>query len=546
MQEPVHRLVALKMIRAGEDATEEDLARFRTEGEAVARLRHPNVIQLYEFGEHGGQPYFSMEFAAGGSLGRRLGGGPLAVREAAELVRTLALATHAAHQEHIVHRDLKPANVLLMDDGTPRISDFGLAKLLDTDSGQTRSNAVLGTPAYMAPEQAAGRVRDTGPAVDVWALGVILYECLTGRGPFRGDDKEDTLERVRAREPERPSRLRPGLSPDLEAVCLKCLEKKPGDRYPTAAALADDLGRWLEGRAVWARPRRWYERAWRRARARPYLGVAAAVVLVAAVAAPFVADRLDPEYPRKRVERLLARGKPFVIEGHEGFPGPFRSVLGDAGLPKPNAQERCGMVETLGFGLVELVRDPGCENYRFLVEMRHDDGIVSRVGLYFGYRDDLVGGIRQGSYYTFTFADKGPGARAERDADDNPVSRVVLQGHSFVEDGQHPYPPHGAVGRGKTFHPINPEGLPGPWRVLVLEVRPEGVQAWWALENAPLESVEKASAREMKDCLEAQKRICRLPAEIPTDFRPRSGLGLYVFNGRVSVRRIVLEPLTDG
>ncbi len=546
-QEPVDRVVALKVIRAGPHAGEEELARFFNEGKAVARLRHPNVIQLYEFGEHDGQPYFSMEFAAGGSLKRRLADGPLPPHEAAGLVRTLALAIHAVHQEHIVHRDLKPANVLLMADGTPKVSDFGLAKLLDTDSAQTQSDAVLGTPAYMAPEQAAGRVRDLGPAVDVWALGVLLYECLTGQAPFRGRDREETLERVRSREPERPSRLRPGLSQDLEAVCLKCLEKAPADRYPSAEALADDLGRWLEGRPVKARLRRWYERCWRGVRAHPLLSAAAALLLVSAAAAPHALERMDADFPRKNAERLLAKGQPLVIEGHEGLPGPFRSVLGEAGLPKPNARERCGIVETMDFGLVELVRDPGWESYRFLVEMRHDDGIISQVGLYFGFQEDVVrGGIRQGSYYTFTFADKGPGAQIERDGDHKPVSRVVLLGSSFVEDGQHPYPPGGYIGKGKKFHPVSPVGWPGPWRTLLLEVRPAGVEAWWTGEDGTLELVERASAEEMKKCLEDQKFICRLPAEIPTTFSARSGLGLYVFNGRIAVRRIVLEPLSDG
>jgi serine/threonine-protein kinase len=545
-QEPVHRPVALKMIRAGEHATDEDLARFRTEGEAIARLRHPNIIQLYEFGEHDGQPFFSMEFAEKGSLARRLGGGPLPVREAAELVRTLAVAVQAAHQERILHRDLKPANVLLMADGTPKVSDFGLAKLLDTDSGQTRSNAVLGTPAYMAPEQAAGRVRDLGPAVDVWALGVLLYECLTGHNPFRGDDKEDTLDRVRGREPERPSHLRPEVSRDLEAVCLKCLEKGPGDRYPTAAALAEDLGRWLGGRPVVARLRRWHERAWRGVRGHPLLAAAAALLLVAAAATPLVVDRLDPEYPRKRVERQLARGQSFVFEGHKGLPGPFRSVLGDAGLPKPDAREGCLFVETLGKGLVELVRDPQCDSYQLLVEMRHDGG-NGLVGLYFGHQEDSPSpGVRQGSYFALTFAERQQGNKGRFDANGNPVGWVTIEALCFVEDARDSSHPHWRIGQPLLFRLAGRLGFPGPWRTLVVEVRPSGVEARWAAEDGTFATVAKASAQDLTKALEGNREASQFPAAIPTEFRPRSGLGLYVLGGRASVRRLVLTPLANG
>jgi hypothetical protein len=176
------RLVALKMIKSGPDA---DLRRFRTEAEALARLQHPNIVQVFEVGEHAGQPYFSLEYCAGGSLDRKLHGTPLPAPEAARLTETLARAVQAAHERQVLHRDLKPGNVLLAADGTPKVTDFGLAKKLDQKVGQTHSGAVMGTPSYMAPEQARGDVKQVGPAADVYALGAILYECLTGRPPFR-------------------------------------------------------------------------------------------------------------------------------------------------------------------------------------------------------------------------------------------------------------------------------------------------------------------------------------------------------------------------
>jgi serine/threonine protein kinase len=251
-QVPLKRLVALKMILAGTQAGDQDRARLRIEAEAVARLQHPNIVQIHEVGESEGHPFLCLELLEGGSLAGRLDGTPWVGRRAAELVETLARAVHAAHQRGVVHRDLKPANVLLAADGTPKITDFGLARRMDAASGPTRSGAVLGTPSYMAPEQAEGRNRQVGPAADVYALGAILYELLTGRPPFRAATPLDTLLQVVSDRPVPPSRWYPQVSPDLEGICLKCLEKKPQRRYGSAEALAEDLERFLSGRPVLA------------------------------------------------------------------------------------------------------------------------------------------------------------------------------------------------------------------------------------------------------------------------------------------------------
>jgi WD40 repeat protein/tetratricopeptide (TPR) repeat protein len=248
------RLVALKMILGRDDATEQALARFRHEAEAIARLRHPHIVQVYEIGEAEGRPFFSLEFVDGGSLAERLRGTPLPPRQAAELAEVLARAVHAAHQEGIVHRDLKPANVLLAADGTPKITDFGLAKRLDDDSGQTLPGQVMGTPSYMAPEQAAGKVKEVGPLADVYALGAILYELLTGRPPFRGVTAHETLHQVLTEEPVPPSRLQPKTPRDLETICLECLRKEPRKRYRDALALAEDCAAYLKGEPIRARP----------------------------------------------------------------------------------------------------------------------------------------------------------------------------------------------------------------------------------------------------------------------------------------------------
>jgi serine/threonine protein kinase len=261
----LQRLVALKVILAGEDADSEQVARFREEAKAIARLQHPNIVQIYEVGEQDGHPFFSLELVEGGSLAEQLRGTTLPAARAAQLVETLARAVHAAHQQGVIHRDLKPANILLappsfvtgyagrMEGWVPKIADFGLAKQRDDSTGLTLSGAVMGTPAYMAPEQAAGRSRHIGPASDTYALGVILYELLTGRAPFQGTTME-ILDQVRHAAPLPPRRLEPEIPANLETICLKCLEKEPAKRYSSAGALAADLKRFLEDKPIMARP----------------------------------------------------------------------------------------------------------------------------------------------------------------------------------------------------------------------------------------------------------------------------------------------------
>jgi serine/threonine-protein kinase len=280
----LNRPVALKMLLAGDCAGPSDRARFQREAEAVAGLRHANIVQVYDVGEQDGRPYFTMEIVQGGSLAEKLAGAPQPAREAAALVVTLAEAVWAAHQGGIVHRDLKPANVLLTADGTPKISDFGLARRLEGGERLTLSGALLGTPSYMAPEQARGRTQTLGPPVDIYALGAILYELLTGRPPFRGETAADTVLQVMSQEPVPPSRLNPRVPRDLETICLKCLHKEPPRRYASAAALAEDLRCFLHGEAIAARPEGRLARLARRVRRRPGLSAALAACTLFAVA----------------------------------------------------------------------------------------------------------------------------------------------------------------------------------------------------------------------------------------------------------------------
>jgi WD40 repeat protein/tRNA A-37 threonylcarbamoyl transferase component Bud32 len=302
----LNRIVALKTIlTSGRDGSKA-LERFRREAEVLAQIHHPHIVQIYEVGEADGQPFFSLEFVAGGSLASKLDGTPWAARPAAQLLVKLADAMAAAHQKGIVHRDLKPANILLSTKAegpstkpesagasslvpgpayVPMISDFGLAKRLDEGSGQTQIGEILGTPSYMAPEQAAGRTKEIGAVTDIHALGAILYELLTGRPPFRGETSFDTVILVAQQEPVPPRILQPKVPRDLETICLKCLHKAPAQRYASARELAADLERFLDGQPIAARPVGLLERSVNHLRRQPAVaGLAALVVGVSLLA----------------------------------------------------------------------------------------------------------------------------------------------------------------------------------------------------------------------------------------------------------------------
>jgi serine/threonine protein kinase len=303
----LERTVALKMVLAGADADPKDLARFRAEAAVLARLQHPNIVQIYDVGEAAGRPYFVLELVAGGSLAQHLQGMPQPVRPAAQLVETLARAIHAAHEAGVIHRDLKPANVLLqiadcrlqieqqfaicnLQSAIPKITDFGLAKWAgDGEAPDLRSSTVtgelLGTPSYMAPEQAMVPRQPVGPAADVYALGAILYELLTGRPPFTGGTPLATVLQVLHEEPVPVTRLQPNVPRDLETICLKCLRKDPRQRYGSARELAEDIQRFLRDEPIQARPVTAAEKLWRWVRRHPV----AAGLLAAALLAPVVA-----------------------------------------------------------------------------------------------------------------------------------------------------------------------------------------------------------------------------------------------------------------
>ena len=375
------RLVAIKMLLRGHRPTETELTRFRREAEMVASLRHPNLVAVYEVGEYAGAPFCSMEYVSGGSLPEWTRGQPQPPRQAAELVRTLADAIHAVHQRGVVHRDLKPGNVLLdvggseirpgttgaesswPENATPKLVDFGLARRVDEVDGLTVSGAILGTPSYMAPEQARGDTRHIGPAADIYGLGTILYELLTGRPPFHADTPWDTVRQVTTQEPTTPRHLQPHVPRDLQTICLKCLEKDVPRRYGSAAALAEDLRRFLADEPIAARRIGPIGRAVKWSRRHPAgAGLLAVLLLSAAVftvGSVLHAVRISQllhetqaqaEESRQRLVRLhVAQGTRLLDEGEwlRSLPWFVEALQLDAGHPESEQTHRVRIAATL-------------------------------------------------------------------------------------------------------------------------------------------------------------------------------------------------------
>jgi serine/threonine protein kinase/Tfp pilus assembly protein PilF len=305
----LNRTVALKMLLTGSYASQKELARFVREAESVAALRHPNIVQVYDIGEVNGHAFYTMEYVRGGSLAEKLGGNQQPARDSAKILCELARAVQEAHASGIVHRDLKPANVLLTEAGVAKIADFGLARWLDRDSSLTHTGARIGTPNYMAPEQMLGSANSLGPAVDIFALGAMLYEMLTGRTPFKGSSLSDTERRLALAEPARPSKYNAKVPRDLETICLKCLEKDPHARYATAGDLAADLERFLHHEPIHARPVSPAERSlrWICRNPLPAALAAAFVVVIGLLANQLIQEWSLTAARRAEKNRLTAR-----------------------------------------------------------------------------------------------------------------------------------------------------------------------------------------------------------------------------------------------
>jgi serine/threonine-protein kinase len=593
-QQPLGRLVALKMISSGRHAGRRARARFATEGLAIARLQHANVVQIYEFSNHEGVPFYSMELLEGGSLATRLKRGPLPPRQAAELVKTLAAAVEYAHQMNVLHRDLKPANILLTATGAPKIADFGLAKLLDSDDGQTRSDIVVGTPSYMAPEQAGGRHGQIGPATDVYALGAILFQVLTGMPPFQAESKMETVRQVLDTPPPAPRSRQPAVPPVLEAITLKCLQKDPARRYPSAQALADDLGCWLQGAPTVARPPRWP--AWL---GRWLRRVALVLAVLGGVTATVAAVQYwrDPQRVVEKYERSFSRGESVELLDSTGTPHWSRWSIG---------QDRSGINTTNGSltltssgpsTLFELLPNAPAGSYRLTAKVQHLSSTVDLAalgcGLFFArtpcappyehvqfcsvlYFNDVVTHPSKNLVQLRTryLIEGGPvGFMDQQLADKGGVEFQAARGRLAPRiPFWHKHLPLQAVaasaaglmsfpqGDGPFFLAataifaappleIVPQPLtPMPWHDLEVTVTPRCYRASW--DGRPLQEMTEpwfvqfaawqlASRRQMLP--HAAHVLPEAPAALPT----RGGLGLYVSHGSAAFREVVVTPLPE-
>jgi serine/threonine-protein kinase len=549
----LNRLVALKLAFGGVPVEIEALARFRTESQAIARLQHEHIVRIYDYGEEDDRPFFAMELLEGGSLAQKLAGQMMPLRDAAVLVHNLALAVQYAHQNKVLHRDLKPANVLLGTSGEVKLSDFGLAKLLDVDGGQTQSGAVLGTPSYMAPEQARGETKTVGPRTDVYGLGAILYEALTGQPPFKTGSQEQTLEQVQTQSPLPPSRLRPELSADLEAICLKCLEKMPEDRYASAEALVADLDRWLRGLPI--RRLRWEERIRRflwRHRAACLIAV---VCGLAVVGTSLLAGYTHPDRPLWEIESDLKQGKRVVLIGESGGPRWSRWRAQSNDKQAPGTHSGTFTIRSFDTGLLELVPDPKYTAYRFSAEVRHEECSPG-----YGFVGLFVAGEQPG----------GPGSK---------VHQFI---HLCFNDILPQTPPPGIKLRAPRIIPVvtkmpvdlrpvalqlklplnDQQFFPGSsdllcdtagfghttWRKLVVEVRPGEFRGTW--EGQPVSP--PLSTQRITDGVKKYLAFRRksnsddlIANQVQSRFSTHGGLGLYVCRGSASFRFVVLEPLVE-
>jgi tRNA A-37 threonylcarbamoyl transferase component Bud32 len=517
------RIVALKTMQANTRDRPDLTVRFEREIRAAARLTHPNIIPIYDVGlDRDGRPFFTMAYAPGGSLGghgRTIATGP---RAAVTLVEKIARAIEQAHQQDIVHRDLKPSNILLDEAGEPLVSDFGLAKILSDDEELTRTGDVLGTPAYMAPEQAAGQA--TTPATDVWALGVILYELLAGRRPFPGPGRDLVLEQVRSSDPPRLQCLNPELDSSLERIVWTCLAKDPAGRYPSAGPLAADLRRWLSGEAIPPQGESRLQRIGRTLRRHPIASAvvaglcAAAVVLLVMLSLGKNADGPPTSDGRMAIV-------PIVFLGESGRAARLHWLVGEKDVTvQPSAANEPFSFDTSSICVLDLGIAPPWPRYRFRAEVRQDDSDDGKVGLCFGYQECPPGQEGSRGFCALTFADRGRRAgsvelRILRLPEANPtaVQQVSCLPPQF----------------------FTPDAKATVWRKLTVEVVPQEIRVFWK-EG---EKVKQLGAPSPEELNRLASSLFPDPPGPGWEFKPGGTLGLYLDQGTASFRNVVLEKM---
>jgi serine/threonine-protein kinase len=564
----IKRTVALKILHPSGAGETRERARFRVEGEVSARLDHPNIVYIHEFNESEGMLYLAMELVEGETLARRLARGSLPLREAAELVQTIASAVEYAHRQNVIHRDLKPSNVLLARDGTPKVSDFSLAKILEEGREKlTATDAVMGTLVYMAPEQAAGRTSEIGTRTDVYALGTILYESLTGVPPFPSGSKIETLALVQAGNVIPPSRHREDIPANLEAVCLKCLATAPADRFPSAEAIAEDLGRWLRGDLPPPRRPGRLQRLLRRVKDRRVIAVVSAVVLGAgliwtiAAILPRTNGSAVPdgesEAVRRELEAELDAGRPVALVGETSWPKWFRWRAGKHEQRTQIESDGTFSAEMLHphtSGLLELLPDPRTDRYKLNAQVRHDLGNSGNfVGLYVAHRAYPRQPRDIQFFAQVRFESVAASGRPIVLGQPNPVPANHTQHMSLALrvltdriaplNMDHPW----NETRGPRLLARGPRN--GEWHDLEVTVTPKEVVA-----SVDGNRMELPAVGLQNESLHAGIQVVReaFPADavvqnLRLEFAPRGGLGLVLYPlAAASVRRVTVTPLPTG
>ena len=550
---------AVKLIRAGACAGQDAHDRFNREARAVARLDHPGVVRIYSLGEHEDHLYICMEFLEGGNLQTRLRQGPLEVRAAAELVRQLALAVQHAHESRVLHRDLKPANVLLGADGAPRVADFGLAKLLDADDDLTQTGVVMGTPSYMAPEQAEGRSRDVGEQTDVYALGAILYECLAGKPPFRGETRSETMELVKKQPAASLRQFRVEVPAELDAICLKCLEKQPAKRHATAAELAAELQDWLDGKPARARSGRGWPGLPRGVRRRPLLTVVAGVVILTALTAGLLGYFVHPDRPLWQARAQLRRGEALELVGATGKPRWSRWWLGEKNGKTLLGADGTFVVHGWPLTLLELLPDTsGQSHYRIHAEIRHiKGGQQGAVGFYFAGTTHRETSVPVLSFLCLNYNDLHGAVDGwnrlpphARKLVPKPKGNRVRLTARYYADSEEKKPLRLATTfvAPELFGPAGHATRPGEWRTVRVEISPSRIRAFWddrfVGEVIP-SHVEKRTRESLRAIHKREPDNLGLEGLVP-GLDPQGGLGLYLYESYASFRHVRVEPFGAG
>jgi Protein kinase domain len=506
-------LIALKVMREADDLAPA-AARFRREAEVVAQVRHPNIVPIHHLGEHGNQIFLVMDYIPAGTLGEHL---KRFLADSSLTVRTLikiARAVHHAHHLGVLHRDLKPSNVLLDDHDEPKVTDFGLAKLPSAAPELSRDGELIGTPAYMSPEQAGGRNEEIGPATDVWGLGVILYELVTGLRPFPGGDQARMLYAIQTARPLPPRQIRPRLDPALEAIILRCLEKKPARRYPSAAALADDLERWQRGEPIPSR----YSSAWANARAVRTLGL---VMAVAALSLPWAAIRKEAS-PAQATAKVIwstsQRGAKVELLGNGVLPTWYRWPLG----PCQTIGSHPLSMSTYSPCLLELVPSIPTGRYRMRVEAQDYSFDLGATGLYFAHQEHDNGKERDHFYCALLHTDT------------NRVRKLTLEVHRHRAFTR---PDPGDFHSGVLFdYPLPPASNAIPqWHQFGIDTTEDQITLTW--DGQRIGVVPWSSVTEMTDHL----AMLNPPLSWKATPSPALAAGVFVRTGSTAFRHFCVE-----